>query len=77
MLDGPRPPRALANYAVITGDGLTLGPSWEPSASREITVVLAGRATTVPFTAVMIGPERTTTDNPTASLTCAAPQLRR
>jgi hypothetical protein len=33
----------------------------------------SGRATTVPFTAVMIGPERTTTDNATAPSTCAAP----
>jgi hypothetical protein len=32
----------------------------------------SGRATTVPFTAVMIGPERTATDNAQAASTCAA-----
>jgi hypothetical protein len=34
-------------------------------------VVLAGRATTVPFTAVLTGPERTITGNATAASTCA------
>ena len=42
---------------------LTLWASWEPSPSGGSLVVLAGRATSVPFTAVMTGPERTTTDN--------------
>jgi hypothetical protein len=35
------------------------------------------RATSVPFTAVLTGLERTTTDNATATLTCAVPCLRR
>jgi len=34
-------------------------------------VVLTGRATSVPFTAVMNSPERTTTDKTTAAVTCA------
>jgi hypothetical protein len=35
-------------------------------------VILAGRATTVPFTAVATGPHRTPTDNATVAVTCAA-----
>jgi hypothetical protein len=35
-------------------------------------VILGGRATSVPFTAVMTGPQRTTTDNAEAASTCAA-----
>jgi hypothetical protein len=35
--------------------------------------ILAGRATSVPFTAVLTGPERTTTDNATVASTCAVP----
>jgi hypothetical protein len=33
-------------------------------------VVLTGRATSVPFTAVLAGPERTLTDKTTAATTC-------
>jgi hypothetical protein len=44
---------------------------------RRAIVVLAGRATSVPFTEVLTGPERTTTDNTTAAWTCAVPYLRR
>ena len=40
-------------------------------------VVLTGRATTVPFTAVMTGHEGTTTDNAEAAFTCAVHCLRR
>jgi hypothetical protein len=52
--------------------GLTSWASWEPSPGASI-VGLAGRATSVPFTAVPNGPERTTTDNTEAPLTCAVP----
>jgi hypothetical protein len=40
-------------------------------------VVLAGRATSVPVTAVLLGPKRTTTDNARPASTCAASHLRR
>jgi hypothetical protein len=36
-----------------------------------------GRATIVPFTAVLTGPQRTTTDIATGTSTCGAPYLRR
>jgi hypothetical protein len=41
------------------------------------TVILGGRVTSVPFTAVPTGPERTTTDNAEAASTCAPDYLRR
>jgi hypothetical protein len=40
-------------------------------------VILAGRATSVPFTAVLTGLQRTTTDNAKAASTCAASCLCR
>ena len=40
-------------------------------------LILAGRATIVPFTTDMTGPERTATDNARAASTCAVPCLRR
>jgi len=40
-------------------------------------VVLNGRATSVPFTAVLNGPQQTTTDNPAACSTSAGPHPRR
>ena len=51
--------------------------SWRPALVVRATVVLVGRAPRVPFTAVMIGRERTTTDNTTAAVTCAVSHLRR
>jgi len=64
------PLRALANDAVVTED--------EPDATVKLNrrrhgvpgVILTGRATNVPFTAVLTGPERTTTDNATEAATC-------
>jgi hypothetical protein len=47
----------------------------EPTAQPDTGVILGGRATSVPFTAVLTGPERTTTDNHEASSTCAIPIL--
>jgi hypothetical protein len=40
-------------------------------------VIPDARATSVPFTAVLNGPERTTTDNHEAASTCALPHPRR
>jgi hypothetical protein len=70
-------PRALAHEPVVT----EIGP--HPT----ITVDLNGAAryrrrprrpaTSVPFTAVLNGPERTTTDNREAASTCVVPHPRR
>jgi hypothetical protein len=38
-------------------------------------VVLAGRATTVPFMVVLTGPQQTTTDNTTVAVTCETDYL--
>jgi hypothetical protein len=48
-----------------------------PTLPGRTSVVLAGRATTVPFTAVLTGPQRTITGNATAASTCAVPPPRR
>ncbi len=68
--DCREPLRAFANDAAVTGD--------EPEATVKLNrrrhgvpgVILTGRATNVPFTAVLTGPERTTTDNTTTAATC-------
>jgi hypothetical protein len=49
----------------------------EPTAPRCARVILAVRATSVPFTAVLTGPQRTTTDNNEPALTCTVPRPRR
>jgi hypothetical protein len=71
----PRVLRTLAHEAVITEDGPHPPVEAEPTASRYAKVILAGRATSVPSTAVLNGPERTTTDNHEAASTCAVPIL--
>ena len=55
---------------------LTLWSKVGPAATG-IPRLSSGRATTVPFTAVMIGPERTTMDNANVVSTCAVAYLRR
>jgi hypothetical protein len=73
----PRRLQRLANHAVVAEDEphpqlrlvLTL-----PGFAR---VILAGRATSVPFTPVPTGHQGTTTDNAKAVATCAASFLRR
>jgi hypothetical protein len=47
------------------------------TARRVPGVILDGRATSVPFTAVLTGPERTATDNAAAVPTCAVHRHRR
>jgi hypothetical protein len=49
----------------------------EPSAPRCVRVNLTGRATSVPFTAVSDGAERTTTDNARTASTSVVSHLRR
>jgi len=57
--------------------GLTLRPRLEPTAPPRASVVLAGRATSVPFTAVGTGPERTPRDNTTSAVSCAVHRFSR
>jgi hypothetical protein len=73
----PRVLRALAHETVVTEDGPHPPVEAEPTAPRYARVILAGRATSVPFTAVLAGPQRTTTDNHEAASTCAVPRHRR
>jgi hypothetical protein len=44
-----------------------------PSGTGPTDCLSFGRATSVPFTTVTTGPQRTTTDNTTAPPTCAVP----
>jgi hypothetical protein len=63
------PPSRLANEAIgRRGQASPNGESGADDDTRVCQVVLTGRATSVPFTAVMTGPQRTTTDNTTAPL---------
>jgi hypothetical protein len=48
-----------------------------PTLPHSTNVVLASRATIVPFIAVLTGPQRTITGNITAASTCAVPSRRR
>jgi hypothetical protein len=57
--------------------GLTLQSRCKLEAPLCARIILVGRATSVPFTAVLAGPERTTTDNAKAASTCAVLCLRR
>jgi hypothetical protein len=62
----PRP-AALAHEAVVTEDRPHPPVKAEPTTPRYSRVILTDRATSVPFTAVLNGPERTTTDNAEAA----------
>jgi hypothetical protein len=73
----PRALRALAHKAVATEDEPHRRVRVEPTAQPNTGLILGGRATSVPFTAVLAGPERTTTDNHKASSTCAISHPRR
>jgi len=68
---------ALANEARVALDGPPPSLQLEPMAAMPSHVVLAGRATSVPFTAVITGPERTATDNHEVASTCAVAHPRR
>jgi len=77
LRDLPRALRALAYEAVVTEDEPRRTVRVQPTAQLDTGVILDGRATSVPFTAVPTGPQRTTTDNAEAASTCAASHLRR
>jgi hypothetical protein len=71
----PRALRALAHEAVVTEDEPHRRVTVEPTTQPDPGLILGGRATSVPFTAVLTGPERTATDNHEASSTCAISHL--
>jgi hypothetical protein len=48
-----------------------------PVAPTSTRISIAGRATSVPFTTALNGPEQTTTDNHEAASTCDVPHPRR
>jgi hypothetical protein len=56
---------------------LTLRSGWSQRCDRVLGVILDSRVTSVPFTAILNGPEQTTTDNHEAASTCADPHPRR
>jgi hypothetical protein len=74
---GVRPPRALrtlAHEAVVAEGGPHPPVKGGANGATVWRVILADRATSVPFTAVLNGPERTTTDNDEPASTCTIPR---
>jgi hypothetical protein len=69
--------RAGANNAAVTVDGSDPTVNVNRRRHGAPGVILTGRATSMPFTEVLAGPERATTDNTTAVVTCAAHLLPR
>jgi hypothetical protein len=64
-------PPGSAYEAVVTEEGPHRTVGVELNARLDTGVILGGRAISVPFTAVLTGPQRTTTDNALPVLTCA------
>ena len=73
----PRALRAHAHKAMVTEDGPHPTVKVEPTAQHDTGIILGGRATSLPFTAVLSGSQRTTTDNARASSTCTVLSHRR
>jgi hypothetical protein len=71
------PETSLANEAGVARAELHPSVELMPTPPGRMNVFLVGRATSVPFTAVPTGPERTTTDNATQAMTCAVRRLAR
>jgi hypothetical protein len=74
--DAAAPRSRLGSDAVVAKDGPYLRSSGI-NGTTLCQVALTSRATSVPFTAVLTGPERTTTDNAEAASTWAVGYLRR
>jgi len=74
---GCRGPAALANEVGVAGVGPSCTVELVPTLPGDTNVVLVGRAITVPFAAVVTGPEGAATDNATAAVACIAPYFRR
>jgi hypothetical protein len=82
LLAGPIPPLLGGRAGVGDAGRPAAAVAKPPTATSHqirflVPVVLAGRATSVPFTAVLAGRKRTTTDNTKAPSTCDVPCLRR
>jgi hypothetical protein len=73
----PRRLQRLADEAIVTEDGPHRAVRVEPTARLGIGRRPRRPCHKLPFTAVLNGPERTTTDNHEAATTCAASHLRR
>ena len=71
------PSRLLPTRPWSPGDGPHPTVRVEPRHDGLLGVVLNGRATSVPFTEVLDGPQRTTTDNTAARSTSVGPHPRR
>jgi hypothetical protein len=71
------PALAACYDPVVAEDGPHSTVRFEPTALLVFQVVPRGRATNVPFIAVLSGLERTTVDNPEAASTCVVPHPRR
>jgi hypothetical protein len=68
---------AAANDAIVPEDRPHPTAKVEANGAMVYHAILTDRATSVPFRAVLTGPERTTIDNAEAPLTCATFCLRR
>jgi hypothetical protein len=75
--DAATPRSRLANDAVVTEDEPHPAIKLGANGTAVCQVNLTGRPTSVPFTTVKVGSQRTTTDNTTAAATCPARLLRR
>jgi hypothetical protein len=72
----PAAPRSrLANEAVVAREPSSLYDYGGTDTTRLNGVDLTGRATSVPFTAVITGPSWTATDNITVAISCADSRL--
>jgi hypothetical protein len=70
-------PPGSAHEAVVTEDGAAPFSQGEPTAQHDTGIILGGRATSLPFTAVLSGSQRITTDNARAAWTCTVLSHRR
>ena len=71
------PPVAGATSQFVTKEGPRPIVQAEPTASPSAMIPPSRRTTSVPFTRVTAGSQRTTTDNTEAASTCPAPHPRR
>jgi hypothetical protein len=69
--------RALAHEAVVAEDAARPTAEMADNGATEYRVILGHRATSLPFTAVLAGSQRTTTGNSRVSMTCSVLSRRR
>ena len=73
----PRRLQRLANDPMVTVGASDRTVEVGANGAAVYRIVLTGRATSVPFTTVMTGSQRTPTDNTEAASTCTVPYLTR